>query len=123
MTEQEQIQYLANLCYLARADGDVDRIEEKLLDEMARGIGAGYFEVRKAMDLSAQEGFTITIPERWSDRVRTIEDMLLLAYMDKRLHHLEKELILDYANKVGITDKQIKLIQKQTKERLKKVKK
>jgi len=123
MTEQEQIQYLANIYHLAQVDGQVDRIEDKLLDEMAKGIGAGYFEIVKAKALTEKEDFSIQYPSRLSDQIRNLEDMLLLAYSDQKLHHLEKKIILEYADNLGLTKKQSALVQQQAQSRLKTLKK
>ncbi len=89
MTEEEQIQYLANLFHVARADGRVDVSEDSLAEDIAKSIGAGYLETRKALDLSAEKDFSVTFPARFSERIRNLEDMLLLAYCDQDLHDLE----------------------------------
>ena len=120
MDNEEQIQYLANIYHLVRADGQIDRLEEKLIDEIAKGVKAGYFEAIKARDMSEKEDFLIKYPDRWSDRIRCIEDMLLVAYSDKKLHALEKKVLLEYARQLGISQKQFDIIKKETKARLKK---
>ena len=123
MTEDEKIQYLANLCYIAQVDGKQDQIEDKLIDGMAKAISAGYFEIIKAKDLAAQDEFTIQYPSRFSERVRNLEDMLLLAYSDKNLHELEKKIILDYAQQLRLSQKQSDLIRNETKTQLATLKK
>ncbi|KPK76024.1 MAG: hypothetical protein AMJ79_08640 [Phycisphaerae bacterium SM23_30] len=119
MDNEEKMQYLANIYYLVRADGKVERMEEKLYDYIAKGIEAGYFESLKAKERAQKEGFTIKYPGRWSDRVRCVEDMLLAAYADKRLHELEQKILLQYANEIGIRKDQFKVIMDETKARLK----
>ena len=118
MTEQEQIQYLANVFYVARADGRVDVAEDSSVEDMARGIGAGYLETRKALDLSAEKDFCVQFPPRLSDRIRNLEDMLYLAYCHQGLHDLEKGIIVDFARKIGITQEQLNLMRKEAKARL-----
>jgi len=118
MTQDEQIQYLANIYYLARADNDFQVEEDYLLQEMAKDIGAGYLETRKALDLSMAQDFKIKFPARLSEKIRNLEDMLLVAYYDKKLQHLEKEIILAYTKHLGISPKQFEIIQEQAKKRL-----
>lgn len=118
MNQQEQIQYLANIYYLARADKDFEVEEDYLLQEIAKDIGAGYLETRKALDLSMSDDFKIKFPIRLSDRIANLEDMLLVAYYDKELHKMEKELILAYAKQLGISKEQFDIIRGEVKKRL-----
>ena len=118
MTEEEQIQYLANIFHVSRADGRVEVIEDSVAEDMAKGIGCGYLETRKALDLSAEKDFSVTFPARLSERIRNLEDMLLLAYCDQDLHHLERKIIIDFAKQIDITQKQINIIRKEAKDRL-----
>jgi uncharacterized tellurite resistance protein B-like protein len=115
----EQIQYLANVYHIARADGRVEPVEDHLAEIIARGIGAGYLETRKALDLSFEKGFTPKLPQRLSDRIRCLEDMLAIARRDNELTLEEKRPILDFARQVGITQSQLNQIQKQTRSRQK----
>jgi len=118
MTQNEQIQYLANIYYLARADEQFEVEEDYLLQEIAKDIGAGYLETRKALDLSMTSDFKIKFPARLSDRIKNLEDMLLVAYYDKKLHEMEKKIILTYAKHLDITKEQFETIREETKKRL-----
>ena len=119
MNDEEQIQYLANIWYVALVDGQAERIEDKMLDVIAKGIKAGYFETIKAKQRGAEEDFTLQYPSRLSDRIRNVEDMLLMAYADKKLESLEKKILIDYANSLDITKEQLAAIQQETKARIK----
>ncbi len=119
MTQDEQVQYLANIYYLARADENFEVEEDYLLQEIAKGIGAGYLETRKALDLSITDDFKIKFPARLSERLRNLEDMLLVAYYDKKLHEMEKKIITAYAKHIDITKQQFETIQREVKNRLK----
>ncbi|MBN1846897.1 MAG: hypothetical protein JW810_14520 [Sedimentisphaerales bacterium] len=123
MTEQQKIQYLANVWCAALADGNAERIEDKVLDGIAKGIAAGYFETIKAKQLGGQADFAVQPPQRLSDRIRNVEDMLLMAYADKKLAGPEKTLLIEYANRLGITKDQLAVIQQETKARLQEIKK
>ncbi len=120
MTQKEQIQYLANIYFLARADQQFDVEEDYLLLEIAEGIGAGYLETRKALDLSMAEDFKIKFPRERADQIRNLEDMLLVAFYDRKLHDMEKKIIVTYAKQLGIAQKEFDIIRKKAKARLKK---
>jgi tellurite resistance protein len=109
---------LANIYYLARADEQFEVEEDYLLQEIAKDIGAGYLETRKALDMSMADGFKIKFPARLSDRIKNLEDMLLVAYYDKKLHEMEKKIILTYAKHLDITKEQFETIREETKKRL-----
>ena len=64
MTKAEHVQYLANVFHVARADGRVEVLEDRLVEEMAKGIGAGYLETRNALDLSGSKEFEVVFPAR-----------------------------------------------------------
>jgi uncharacterized tellurite resistance protein B-like protein len=118
MTQEEQIQYLANIYYLARADGRFEVEEDYLLQEIAKGIGAGYLETRKALDMSMADGFEVKFPERFSDRMRNLEDMLMVAYYDNKIQEMEKKIIVSYSKHLGIDKQQFDIIKSEIKQRL-----
>ncbi|OHB51555.1 MAG: hypothetical protein A2Y10_11855 [Planctomycetes bacterium GWF2_41_51] len=123
MMQQEQIQYLANLYFLAGADKNFEVEEDYILQDVAKGIGAGYLETRKALDLSLEKDFQIKLPKRLSEKYRCLEDMLFLALNDKKFHKMEKEIILKYAKKLGINQEQLDIIREETKVRISEIKK
>lgn len=121
MTEAEQIQYLANVFYVARSDGKVDPVEDKAVEQMAKDIGAGYFQTRKALDMAGQADFEVVFPARLSERIRNMEDMLFVAGRDLKLEEVEKEIVVDFARQIGVNQKQVDIIRRETRARLKKV--
>ena len=123
MTNDEQIQYLANVYYLARCDGRFEVEEDYLLQEIAKGIGAGYLETRKALDKSMADRFEVKFPTRFSEKIRNLEDMLLVAYYDSKFEETEKKIIVSYVKQLQIEQKQIDIIKEETKQRLKDFKK
>lgn len=122
MTSDEKIQYLANVYYIIMVDGSMERVEERMFDRIAKGIDAGYFEQSRAKEMVKKDGFAIRYPSRWSDRIRSMEDLLAAALSDEKLHALEKKLMTDYAKHLGIDQKQMNLITKETKARLEEMK-
>ncbi|OHB58983.1 MAG: hypothetical protein A2173_01365 [Planctomycetes bacterium RBG_13_44_8b] len=119
MNQAEQIQYLANIYHLARADENFEVEEDYIIQEIAKDIGAGYLETRKALDMSMAEDFKVVPPARLSDRLRTVEDMLFVAYCDRKLAQMEKKIILTFAKQIGVGKKQFDVIRQETKGRLK----
>ena len=117
MTKEEQVQYLANIYHVARASGRVEVIEDITAEDMAKGIGAGYLETRNALDLSAEKDFSVKFSPRLSERIRNLEDILFLAYCDKTLDELEKEIVVDFARQLGITQEQMNMIRKEARAR------
>ena len=53
MNDEEKIKYLANIYHLLVADGGVDRLEERVFDEIRRDLVAGDVEMRKNRTLFA----------------------------------------------------------------------
>ena len=119
MDQVEIIQYLANIFYLSNCDKGLDVNEDSLILKIAETIGGGYLETRKALDLSFEKEFQITLPQRYSDQVRCLEDMLLIAYSDNKLHEMEKKIISKYCKAIDISKQQLGIIKAQTKSRLK----
>ena len=117
MNRDEQVQYLANVYHVARADGRVEVIEDQLTEKIARGIGAGYLETRNALDLSFEKGFEPIPPARLSDRIRCLEDMLAVARCDRELTVEEKSPIIAFARAIGVTQAQLQTIQAETRAR------
>jgi len=120
MTEAEQIQYLANVYFVARSDAKVEGVEDKSIEQMAKDIGAGYFQTRKALDMASEADFKVVFPARLSERIRNMEDMLFVAGRDVKLEEVEKEIIVDFARKIGVNQKQVDIIRRETRARLKK---
>ena len=123
MDNEAKIQYLANIYHLVRSDGQVGSREEKVMEAVAEGIGVGYLETRKGLDMSMEKDFAAVYPKRWSDRIRNVEDMLLVAYADHKLNSAEKQVLGEFANKLGISQKQFDVIKEETKERFREMKK
>jgi uncharacterized tellurite resistance protein B-like protein len=117
MNDEEKVKYLANIYHLLIADGGVDRLEERMFDEIRRDLRAGYFETTKAKEMAGKEGFQAQMVGRWSDRVANLEDMLFAAYCNGVFEKAEKKAIQQYARQLGIDQKQFDLIKEETKRR------
>ena len=117
MNKDEQVVYLANIYRLLLADGAAERIEERVFEEMARDIGAGFFERKGGMEAAQGEQYQLELVGRWSDRIRNLEDMLFAAFCNGVLEPGEKTLIKDYAGKLGISQQQFDVIKLETRRR------
>ena len=117
MNKEEKIQYLANIYYVLFADGQVDRIEERVFEEISRDVGAGYFERKDASERAQKQGYQVQPAGRWSQRIRNLEDMLFAAYSNGIMDQAEKEPVKQYAAQVGIDQKQFGLVIQEAKQR------
>ena len=117
MNDEDKVKYLANIYHLLIADGEVDRLEERMFDEIRRDLHAGHFETTKGKEMAQQEGFRVQLVGRWSDRVANFEDMLFAAYCNGVFEQTEKKAIQQYARQLGIDQKQFDHIKRETKHR------
>ena len=117
MNEEEKARYLANIYLAISADGDVDQDERRLFDSLARDIQAGWDERGKAEALAASGRVQTQVSDRWSDRIRNLEDMILAVYCDGEIDPSEKQLIVKYAKHLEIDQKQLGRIPQETKRR------
>ena len=117
MNKEEKIHYLANIYYVLLADAQVDRIEERVFEEISRDIGAGYFERKDAAERARKPGYQVRPAGRWSQRIRNLEDMLLAAYSNGVMDPAEKKAVKQYAAQVGIDQKQFGVVIQEAKQR------
>jgi len=117
MNDEDRVKYLANIYHLLMADGEVDRLEERVFEEIRRDLHAGYFESSKAKEMAEKEGFQVQMVGRWSDRVANFEDMLFAAYCNGVFEKTEKKAIQRYARQLGINQAQFDLIKQEAKHR------
>lgn len=122
MKREETVDYLANIYAVVATDGAVDRLEERVFEEIAREIGSGYFERKQALEKAGKGGLPARLALRWSDQIRNLEDMLLVAYCDGSLDPSEKKVIVEYANFLAITQPQLATIREEAKRRFAKFK-
>jgi len=120
MNRDEKVQYLANICCLLIADGDIDPTEQEVFEEISQGIGAGFLEREEAVRLARGPGYQVWPIGRWSQRIRNLEDMLLAVYSNGVLEPMEKKNIKEYARQLGISQEQLDLIRKESEGRCQK---
>ena len=117
MTKDEQVRYLANLYHVLLSDGKVETVEEKVFEQIAREIGAGYFERRNALESAQAEGYELFMMKRFSDRIRNLEDMLFAAMCNGVVDADEKKFIVDFATRAAMNQQQFNTIKAEAKRR------
>ena len=117
MTKDEQVQYLANIYHLLRSDGGTDEIEDKVLQQIVRDIGGGYFERRNAQELVGQPTFEIRPVGRLSERLRNLEDMVFAGYSNGMVDATEKKIIVEFATAIAVNQQQFSMIKSEAKRR------
>ena len=117
MKREETVGYLANIYAVVAADGVIDRVEERVFEEIAREIGAGYFERKQAIEKAGTDDLPARLNMRWSDQIRNLEDMLFVGYCDGSLDPSEKQVIIKYANFINISQTQLAVIREDAKRR------
>lgn len=117
MNKDQQVKYLANIYAVLSADGDVDRTEGRVFEDISRGIQAGYFERKQAMKAADAEELPVQLDCRWSDQIRNLEDMFFVALCDGSLESAEKKVIVSYARTLGISQKQLDQIRVESRDR------
>ena len=119
MNDDDKAIYLANVYHLLVANGELDRLEERVFEEIRRNLRAGYFETKKAKELALKQGFQVALVGRWSNRIANLEDMLFAAFSDGVFDKEEKKAVQDYAKKLGISQAEFDIVKTETKQRYK----
>ena len=117
MDKQQAVDYLVNIYAVLASDGDVERSESRVFEVIAKEIGAGFFERKKAIEAYEETKATATLSGRWSDKVRNLEDMLFAAYCNGALAPDEKGIVVAQARVLGIEKEQLTVIKTEAKQR------
>ena len=117
MKSEEAVRYLANIYLILSADGEVEREEKRLFEDIAREIRAGYSEQRKAAELAESQEVQTNVAARWSVRIGNLEDMIFAAYSNGVLEPSEKQAIVEYARHLEIDQQQLNLMKIEAKQR------
>lgn len=117
MTGEEKITYLANLAAIAAIDENPARPEGLAIQDVSEGIGAGQRELQKALEMVAKGDYSITLLGRYSDNIRNLEDMILVALRDGDFSKAEKPEIISFVKSIKITQDQLNQILSEVKAR------
>jgi hypothetical protein len=102
MSDAEILQYLANILLIVGADDKVVRPEGRAMEGVLREVGAGVRDLDQAAEFIHQGNRRVTPTGRLSDKVRNLEDMVLVALSDGELPDSEKKLILEFVQAIGL---------------------
>ncbi|MCK4626343.1 MAG: hypothetical protein KAV00_13580 [Phycisphaerae bacterium] len=119
MQDSDIPQYLANVLYVARADGTLHPNEENTAEEIRAELKAKKRDFNQAQKMVSDPNFSLKAVGRYSEKIRNIEDMVFLAFADGELAESEKGLIVQFAREIGITQKQINEVLLEAKSRAK----
>lgn len=110
LNEQDQLIYLANVIFVANADGSVSTEKLAALDEIRASISAkkNIFEAAKKLALS--ENYSPSILSGFSIQVRNLADILYMCAIDGALSTSETNIIQDLSKKVHLTEEQAALL-------------
>ena len=118
MSGANLIQYLANILLVGSADDKVVPAEGEATELIMNEIGATLDDLEKAAKFINDGSKRITPTGRLSDRVRNLEDMVLVAVADGELPEKEKRALLAFAKEIGLDREQVYLIVAEAKRRL-----
>jgi hypothetical protein len=119
MAKEDIVTYLANIVSASRAEGKINPLEEKALEEMCEGIGARRDDLEKALKAVGKGHYKPTPVGRFSDKVRNLEDMIYISVSDEKLPASQKKVILSFAKEIKVSQAQINEILYESKKRIK----
>jgi len=116
MQKSDQEKYLSNISIISRLDGVLNSKEEDVIEKIRSEIGATKSILNQAIKNAQGENEIIPF-QRFSDNIRNLEDMILVALADGELSENEKRSIAIFAKKIHLTQEQISIILQETKKR------
>jgi uncharacterized tellurite resistance protein B-like protein len=119
MTKEEKLLYLSNVVFIAGTDQVISDAEAKAIEIVRQQIGASEGDLKKALHTVSHGNHRLTPFGRFSDKVRNLEDMILVAISDGEISKSEKPEILSFAKTIKISQDQITEILSEAKLRMK----
>ena len=110
MDKVDAPKYLANIMAVSRIDAVLAPAEEAALELVQSEIGAKKRDLKAAEKLLAHADYLPEPVGRFSDRVRNLEDMALVAASDGDVAEAEQEILAAFAQAAGVTPEQLGLI-------------
>ncbi len=119
MNDVERIAYLKNVLAIAHADNVLSAEEERQIEEIRLSIGATKTQLRKARKELEGHEINLDLLNRYSFRIRNLEDMIEMALVDGVVQEEEKKVLTDAAKASGMGQNQINVLLKEAKQRRK----
>jgi uncharacterized tellurite resistance protein B-like protein len=107
LSDQEKIQYLANVLHVAFADGSLSPRESVTLDEVRKTIDAKKSLLASAQTAVESGRYTFVQIGSFADQVKNLEDMLFVALTDADLDTNESRLAGEFAGLIGLSQQQL----------------
>jgi uncharacterized tellurite resistance protein B-like protein len=108
ITHKKALYYFQNLYLVAIADKILSPEEKEYLIHVAQKMGISTRESSDIM-LNSQH-LDIVIPETKEEQLTQMEDVITMMMMDKKIHDKEYDLCLKFAQKIGLSKKDLDLL-------------
>lgn len=115
--EKERLAYLRNVVIIARSDGEVSAAERVWLVKIQTAIGASADSLQRALNEFGDPEIDFSEILRFSDRVRCVEDMVVVAICDGQLEAEERQLLIQATLATGLSQDQIDTITTEAQQR------
>jgi len=116
MDTNEKVDYLANVVLMSTAEGSLGAEEAGRIEAIRDQIGATPQEMQHALERVSSGEHRLTPVKRFSDRIRNLEDMLLVSLADGDFAASEKEEALAFAKMIRVSQDQLVRMLKEMKE-------
>ena len=118
MVKDQRVVYLANVAFIAAADGKIRPSEAKAIEGIRKEIGATESDLRDALTRVAQGNHTLFPVGRFSDKIRNLEDMIFVSLKDDAFDESEKSDVLFFAKSIAVSQDQLSGILSESKVRV-----
>ncbi len=106
LNEPDLISYLANIIFLANADGEISPKVAAALDEIRTTLGAKKSVYDGAAKRALSGTFSPVKVGGFSEQVGNLADMLYIAILGSRLSEAKKQIIAEFSEGINLTDQQ-----------------
>lgn len=110
LSSEQKVQYLANILFIARADGKIANKETIIVEDVQKWIGAKKSELNKANQMVEQPNFKLILIGNFTDKVKNLEDLILISLIDGSLDEVEKSELINVAKELQISKDQFNYI-------------
>ena len=114
ITSDLMITYLANIIKISQLDGSLHPGQQEVIGKICQQLDAEENDLAEAIEAVANGGHILTPVGRFSDKIRNLEDMLLVAMIDGELNPSEKDEILAFVKKISLTRDQVRTMLSET---------
>ncbi|TAG54555.1 MAG: TerB family tellurite resistance protein [Cytophagales bacterium] len=99
------LNHFRNLVAMASADGNMDEDEKEFLLEKAQEFGIDLAEVNAIINNPSEHYFVA--PDELGDREEQLSDAVYIAMIDGEIHEKEYNLCVKFANRLGLSAKDV----------------